>query len=176
MFDLQLVTVTQIVKLDLLLLKLKYMNWIFSHFHLLCQVSFSSLMLWCMHFHNIAECPDSMFYLMLIWEHSKLWQINGIGRCVGRVVFFTLPECIFYKLMYYSDNCISKLKLKWLSVCQVLGLAHIFCKFGHIYWDLLESLFQRVSTTFKWKVVCPLHSSLSEQFIHDMSALSMPGW
>lgn len=70
--------------------------------------------------------------------------------------------------MYYSDNCISKLKLKWLAVCQVLGLAHIFCKFGSICRDLLESLFQRVSITSKWKVVCSLYSSLSEQFIRGI--------
>lgn len=88
-------TLTQIVKLNLLLFKLKFMNWIFSRCHFLCQISFSSLTLWCMHFHNIIECPDSMLYLMPIWKHSKLRQINGIGKGAGRVVFFTLPECIF---------------------------------------------------------------------------------
>lgn len=67
--------------------------------------------------------------------------------------------------MYCSDKCISKLKLKWQAVCQVLGLAHIFCKFVSIFWDLLESLFQRVSTTSKWKVVSSLYLSLSERFI-----------
>lgn len=59
--------------------------------------------------------------------------------------------------MYYSDNCISKLKMKWLAVCQVLGLARIFCKFGSICLDLLKSLFQRVSITFECKGFCPLH-------------------
>lgn len=88
-------SVTQIVKLNLLLFKLKSMNWIFSHCHFLCQISFSSLTLWCMHFHNINERPDSMLYLMPIWKHSKLRQINGIGKGTGRVVFFTLPEFIF---------------------------------------------------------------------------------
>lgn len=57
--------------------------------------------------------------------------------------------------MYYSDNSISKLKMKWLAVCQVLGLAYISYKFGSIYLDLLEILFQRVSVTSKWKNFVP---------------------
>lgn len=52
---------------------------------------FSSLMPLGMNFPNTAECPGSVFYLMLIWEHSKWRQINGIGRAVGRAVFSTLP-------------------------------------------------------------------------------------
>lgn len=88
-------TYSLLLKLNSLLFKLKFMNWIFSHCHFLCQISFSSLTLWCMHFHNINECPDSMLYLMPIWKHSILHRINGIGKGTGRVVFFTLPECIF---------------------------------------------------------------------------------